>query len=988
MTVTALPQHAPGPDPAPRRWIPTRAGILNVWRYYDEIFEFHEGRLLLRGPNGSGKSKALELLLPFLFDANLRANRLSTFGTSERTMHWNLMGEGATGVTRVGYVWLEFHLPGTPDRWFTCGARLQATSRTTAVHADYFTTDQRISAPDYSPAALTLTDTHRPLTRAALAERIGSYGAVHDNAEAYRATLRSTLFSSLSEDRYDALITALLQLRTPKLSQRLDPALLSSLLSRALPPLDQDEIADLAEGFERLDAQRERLARLDQEVAATRRLARQQQTYAQRVLRSGAAALSSATTDLEKLADAARASAAEYERIKTLEAETEARVAHSEAELSASEAEREGLMKTSAYEKGLELDDLRRVTAQARTRAAATAETAAELARRAERHSSDEAAALENVDRWERIVADAGMEAGQSAGRAGMVSIHDELASPPDARQARNLLSGAVRAKRDQVEHLTAVITRYENAVLRRDDAEAGLDVARAALRTADVTHAECERAREHALDSLHGDVREWAAACQALSFEDTEALATLVVDRPAFMELVNGAVSETLQAVTRRETRCQNEIETVGARRRELVTECDRLVGEQDIPPEPPKWRTLDRSRLTGAPLWQLIDFAEGVTPEIAAAVEAALEASGLLDAWVGPRGEVVGHDLFADPSAIAPVLGGSLADVLVPVPDTDVASDQVRRLLAGIAFDDRLAAGAVAAVAADGSWRLANLTGTWSKDLPTFIGAATRARARELRIGQLRIEIADCERAIDALRAQLDHLDAQRALVASERANLPSFAPLDAARAQLTRAESELTAADRQVRERIATLHEREDAVRQTQHDLAVRSAETGLPTDRRALRTLLDAVEDFADKAAVWLDTQFELRAARTAADTAAELAAQSAADATTADATAARAEDEYRRAVAELATIEETVGTGVPRSARAHPSGSRAHHRTGRVHPAGQSRADRPRPGTRPAGVPAHHRQPRSRRRRHRARRTRAALPQARERHLPG
>lgn len=76
------------------RWQPTRAGILNVWRYYDEVFTFHRGRLLLRGANGTGKSKALELLLPFLLDKSLQPNRLSTFGGSERTMHWNLMGDG------------------------------------------------------------------------------------------------------------------------------------------------------------------------------------------------------------------------------------------------------------------------------------------------------------------------------------------------------------------------------------------------------------------------------------------------------------------------------------------------------------------------------------------------------------------------------------------------------------------------------------------------------------------------------------------------------------------------------------------------------------------------------------------------------------------------------------------------------------------------------------------------------------------------------
>src|SRR5262249_5623712 len=143
VTVTELPRRATELTRADTpRWVPCRAGILNVWRYYDEVFEFHQGRLLLRGENGTGKSKALELLLPFLFDANLRANRLSTFGTGERTMHWNLMGEGASGTTRVGYVWLEFRRDGAPEHWFCCGARLQASAHTTTVHPDFFTTSQ------------------------------------------------------------------------------------------------------------------------------------------------------------------------------------------------------------------------------------------------------------------------------------------------------------------------------------------------------------------------------------------------------------------------------------------------------------------------------------------------------------------------------------------------------------------------------------------------------------------------------------------------------------------------------------------------------------------------------------------------------------------------------------------------------------------------------------------------------------------------------
>ena len=54
------------------RWRPSRAGILNVYQYQDEVLEFAGGRLLLRGVNGSGKSTAMNMLLPFLLEADVR----------------------------------------------------------------------------------------------------------------------------------------------------------------------------------------------------------------------------------------------------------------------------------------------------------------------------------------------------------------------------------------------------------------------------------------------------------------------------------------------------------------------------------------------------------------------------------------------------------------------------------------------------------------------------------------------------------------------------------------------------------------------------------------------------------------------------------------------------------------------------------------------------------------------------------------------------
>ena len=256
---------------SPDRWRPTRAGILNVWRYYQEVFTFHQGRLLLRGRNGTGKSKALELLLPFLLDASLRPNRLSTFGGNERAMHWNMIGHGYPGATRVGYVWLEFERPTAEGaEHLTLGARLQATRDVSSVTPTYFTSSARVGEE-----LSLLTPEKQPLTvkqlKGALAET--GHGTVHQGPQEYRSAVRGLLYPRLDQARYDALITALLQLRTPKLSERLDPGLLSSLLSSALPPLGHGELADIAGGFERLDRHRDQLRDLAEEVRAARKLA-------------------------------------------------------------------------------------------------------------------------------------------------------------------------------------------------------------------------------------------------------------------------------------------------------------------------------------------------------------------------------------------------------------------------------------------------------------------------------------------------------------------------------------------------------------------------------------------------------------------------------------------------------------------------------------------------------------------------------------------
>ncbi|GAA1935255.1 TIGR02680 family protein [Kitasatospora viridis] len=907
------------------RWQPSRAGILNVWRYYDEIFTFHQGRLLLRGQNGTGKSKALEVLLPFLFDASLRPSRLSTFGGSDRTMHWNLMGEGASGKTRVGYVWLEFrraHEDG--PAWFTCGARLQATTHTSGVTADFFTTTARIDVP----GGLSLVnDAGQPLTRAVLAEALRGRGELHAAAADYRGTVRSTLFPGLSEQRYDAMITALLQLRTPKLSERLDPSLLSSLLSRALPPLGQGEIAELAEGFERLDRQREHLRTLDEEVTAATAVATQQRGYAQRVLRAGAAALISATTELDNLSRTARDSEEAHadavgERERTILAKADHEHAAQEIEGAI-----EGLLDSEIYRQGQELDQLRRRA----DRAAEAAERGRSAADRKVRAAGEDAARAEQARvRAERCAEQsraAREDARGAARRAAMESLCTEVQVMLDAaagaaadttehgRGARRLVRGAVASRHGRIAEVRAAVERHERSVADREVAEEHLEEARARLADAAERRAQNAGAYEAAVDAHADRLRQWATAgCTELRIDDVEELASRAAVETGVLALVEIATRAAERGITADETTARAARDRSRTRRDRIALELERTSAVTELPPAPPRTRTADRAVSAGAPLWRLLAFQPDVPPADQAGIEAALEAAGLLDAWLTPDGSltVLGHDVLADPASAAPTPGPSLLDVLRPETDGPVPAAQVQRLLAGIAYGRTLPAGSPVAVAADGSWRLAVTTGSWAKGEAGHIGAVARERTRQRRIAELAADLAKETAATTAFEAELRSLAERRQRIAADVGSRPAHAEVDQAKRAWERAEVEVGARGDAVRLAVERLAQREEAVAVERRALTGACAEHALPTERAALDAVAAAVEVLREQADVWLDAHVDWSAARGAWDAASTHAEASRSAAEERVGEAEEAEGTARGLRAALEAVESSIG----------------------------------------------------------------------------
>ena len=69
---------------------------------------------------------------------------------------------------------------------------------------------------------------------------------------------------------------------------------------------------------------------------------------------------------------------------------------------------------------------------------------------------------------------------------------------------------------------------------------------------------------------------------------------------------------------------------------------EIESLLAARNDGPGTPAWSRAERAERAGAPLWRLVDFKDELPTASRAGLEAALEASGLLDAWVTQSGRL----------------------------------------------------------------------------------------------------------------------------------------------------------------------------------------------------------------------------------------------------------------------------------------------------------------------------------------------------------
>lgn len=766
------------PTPEVANWQILRAGIQNIWEYEDQRFVFYKGRLLLRGQNASGKTKALEVLLPFLFDASLQPSRLDPFGSTSRPMRWNLFNEEtpADRTVNIGYVWLELgRQDGEGPVYCTIGAGLRARRSASEVEVWYFKTSQRVDDD------LSLLDERRvPLERPALAKAIGAHGQVFERGAAYRQAVNDDIFG-LPEDQYGTLIDALLQLRRPQLSKQLDPGELSRILTASLPPLDEGTIGTLAEGFERLDRhrdERDELVRVHRELT---RFLKVYERYVASFLKQKALALTQAESAFHEARRRLRELEEGRERLEAL-----LRKQEEELEALRQEAERQGkraetLRSSEAYQAIQELDRVERDAGAAKARA----ERAGSLWRRADEEAKTAAERANHAEaRWKEQAPHAErarVRARQAAEEAALGEQHlaiDRLWEQGNLQAAEGLGESLKREREKALDRLRALdgAVRQAEAALERAEGQRKEAEGDAQERRLHLDRAEAEEAA--AKDAFYEAVEAWAETLHVIAWpaDGAELTPEACADLAAEVER---AARVALTVEGERLARRRREREGALAEKRALLAEVE---ASSHRPPMPPEWRSERRER-EGASLYQLCDFVPGLDEEARARVEGALEAAGLLDAWVFPDGR------FFDPGISDGLLRAgahparSLRDVLVPEAGP-VPREVIEGILGSIEWVEEGEGAGACWIASDGRFRMGALEGRHVKAEAAFIGATARERARRRKMEEIRAEILVLEGELEACaeqeRAHRERLEALEA----ERKSFPSLLPLQTCR------------------------------------------------------------------------------------------------------------------------------------------------------------------------------------------------------------
>lgn len=751
------------------KWKMRRAGLLNFWYYDYEVFDFSDGKLLLRGSNGSGKSVTMQSFLPVLLDGKKTPDRLDPFGSKARRMEDYLLGEKevVNREERTGYLFIEYEREDT-GQYITTGIGLQAKRQKPLKSWGFVITDNRRIGEDFELFKKEKGE-KVPLSRMELENRIADGGEVVQTNREYMALVNKHIFGFETLEAYEDLIKLLIQLRSPKLSKDFRPTVIYEILEAALPPLTDEDLRHLSDTIEQMDETRQHIEQVERHIEALGKINTVYNRYNDFRIRHHAVKWEEAAgrvANYEKaLEEICQEKKDTEETFQKLTEEKEAVERQSEVLMQQEERLRSHDVWRLEREKKEETDTLQQEQKNLEGKEERVADK-----RRDERRLQEELDEKEVKEQTqEKEVEGQLMDLENDAAEASF--LHHQF----NARDFERLGSEAFDTWKKQTNQHVGILRELEERLEK-------LERLKEKRTEKERQYSELERARDGKLE----EEREWQRTFEEDKQKKMEGIFTWLKSTPWEME------EEVLQETSRRVhslyepvsykdvfapfrsayEKYTNELSSGRLKEEHALTLIEQTLSEtkEDLAswkkkkdPEPQRQEATSEARKNWegpavVPFYEAVEFREDLEEETKSRLEAALFEAGLLDALIAEEPADVQHDRIIIPEP--KMMAHTLQDYLqADIADGSVSVSAVSDVLSSIEIGDERSA-----VQTDGRFRLDLLQGhAVPYGEAKFIGRSARERYRREKIEELEHYITSLKDKASVRRSTIEELDSK---------------------------------------------------------------------------------------------------------------------------------------------------------------------------------------------------------------------------------
>lgn len=773
------------PSPHSFRWKPCRSGLINLYKFDYEEFHYHDGKMLVRGNNGAGKTRFLALQLPFLLDGDISSQRVEPDGSLSKKMEWNLLMDKYQD--RVGYTWIEFARLDEEGKesFITLGCGLHATEGRGLTGRWFFVTHKRVGKDLFL-----LNEARQPLRKDRLEQTLGS--PVYTTVANYRKAVDEALFG-LGTQRYEAMLNLLIQLRQPQLSKEFHEERFSSALSDALAPLPSSVISDIAEAFRGLDRERQEVGQYERAVEAMDSFLADYRQYARIAARKKAEDVRLSHSAYENDLRASRELEQAKEALEQQQTENANSLEQTKTDLISIQAKLQTLKDSPEMKGALEIERLSTNLSDAQADAEMRQEDVDQAAHRtltAEKHLQDaqnkEQDHAKNYDRQRKTILQTTLKLETSKVLEQLLGPHE---TPPPLSlsndwevewQERKRDADSIKLKWDQTETCRQ---KWTNMRTRRGDLESEQLTAQERLMEIQNKASEVFKILKEDITSWHGSLAELSLPPIDVFFSDSESWSDKTSEINSVERAAQSALGILREQLVKEETKLQETLDQLEIENQELKARQKELASGVHFPPQSSVNRDFkSRADRKGAAFWELFDFAEDLAPTERAGLEGALEASGLLDAWVTPEGDLLSEGTL-DAAVVATAteyppsnshLGTKLT--VLEASTMKVSRETAERILRLIGSES--GAGSCW-VSVDGTYALGPLQGGWKKSAAQHIGASARETTRLKLLQEVEDKLADVFILQKESQQRLQSIEHRRRTATTEISSIPDSSP-----------------------------------------------------------------------------------------------------------------------------------------------------------------------------------------------------------------